>query len=419
MESLGCKLNQAEQEELSRQFVRAGWRSAVSPSQADVYVLNTCTVTHVADRKVRQKIRWVRRNNPKAQIIAIGCYAHQAPERLLAAGADLVLDNNNKVNLPEMLDVENAVPSPMSAPINPIIPKGRTRSLVEIQSGCDHNCSFCIVPSTRGHSRSVPFDHVITSVRERVNEGYKEVVLTGTEIGAYSSEGQGILDLIKAILGKTNVQRLRLSSLQPHELTPELLDLWTTNRLCNHLHISLQSGSDSVLRRMKRSYDTATFHNTVLTARKAISDLAITTDVIIGFPGEIDAEFEESFRFCQDIEFSSIHAFPFSARPGTSAETMRPQVKEDIKRDRIRRMLHLSECMSHRFRERFLGQVLHVLWEKESSSGTWNGLTTNGLRVFLVDHCKNGGHSLSNRILPVRIVGTSAKGLCGHLINNI
>jgi len=420
VESLGCKLNQAEQEEIFRQFIHAGWRSAVSPSKADVYVLNTCTVTHVADRKVRQRIRWVRRNNPQAHIIAIGCYAHQAPEQLLAAGADLVLNNCDKINLPGLLDAENAASSSIEAsPIGGTISLGRTRSLVRIQSGCNHNCSFCIVPSTRGYSQSVPLEQVIALVRERVNEGYKEIILTGTEIGDYCSEGQGISDLIREILAKTDIERLRLSSLQPHELSSDLLNLWTTNRLCNHLHISLQSGSDPVLRRMQRSYNTTTFRAIVLTARKAIHDLAITTDVIVGFPGESDAEFEESLRFCQDMEFSSMHVFPFSPRPGTVAATLLPQVKETIKKDRIRVMLHLAHSTSHSFREQFLGQVLTVLWEKEASNGTWNGLTTNGIRVFLEDHYGNSGPSLSNCILPVRIVSTNAQGLCGQLINTL
>jgi threonylcarbamoyladenosine tRNA methylthiotransferase MtaB len=304
-------------------------------------------------------------------------------------------------------------------------PSIRTRSLIKIQDGCDDFCSFCIVPYTRGREHSLPSDKVLEEVRARVAAGYREVTLTGTKIGAYQRDGagnrlcvapnrqtSGLPSLIERILKETEVERLRLSSLQPHDLTPQTVKLWAEKRLCPHLHLPLQSGSDRVLQRMKRQYSTEDYQRAVSLAREAIPDLAITTDILVGFPGESESEFEKSYRFCQRIGFANLHVFPYSPRPGTAAARMPQQVEDRVKKERTQRMLALAKESAHRFREQFLGRTVPVLWERKAERGVWSGLTDNYLRVFVESETP-----LTNRLLPVRLVGECKQGLFGETVD--
>jgi threonylcarbamoyladenosine tRNA methylthiotransferase MtaB len=396
LDTVGCKLNQAETQHLAQQFAQAGYQLVAPDDGADVYVLNTCTVTHVADGKCRRLINQARRRNPGALVIAIGCYVERARRELAQMrGVDLVLDNRQKMDLLPRLEELGHLVRPRTGASRAA---SRTRAFIKVQDGCDNFCSYCIVPLVRGSEKSLPLDQVLADVRNRVADGYQEVVLTGTEIGAYSHEGAGLKELLQLILAETRVARLRLSSLQPQEITPELLGLWADERLCRHFHLSLQSGSDAVLKQMKRRYTTADYQRAVDLIRQAVPGVAITTDVIVGFPGETEAEFEQSYSFCKQMQFARIHVFSYSPRPGTQAALMPRQVEDKVKRERSRRMLALGRACVRSFRKKFLGETMLVLWEKETC-GIWSGLTDNYIRAYA-----KSDQDLTNRLLPVKLV---------------
>lgn len=420
LETLGCKLNQAETESLAGQLLRAGYNIAEDIANADIYLLNTCTVTHIADRKSRHLLRMARRRNPDALIVATGCYAQRASKELTKLEeVDLVIGNGDKNHLPDTIGSwlnSHRYPPRGKSTVNTenAAPVFRTRSQVKIQEGCNRFCSFCIVPYVRGQERSVPPQQVLDEIRARVDQGYKEVTLTGTRIGAYgqddSSSDANLGELIRYILNETGIARLRLTSLQPQDLTPELIGLLREERLCRHVHLSLQSGCDSTLRRMRRGYSLTDYCRAVSLARKAIPGLAVTTDVIVGFPGETEEEFKESYHFCQRMDFARIHVFPYSPRPGTTAAGMPNQVRETVKRERIGKMLKLAEESAHRFRMQSAGQTVMVLWERETEPGLWSGLSDNYIRVFTP-----GNEALTNRLLPVRLSSELGAGMMGSL----
>ncbi len=395
LDTVGCKLNQAETQLLARQFARAGYRLVPPDDVADVYVLNTCTVTHVADGKCRRQLNQARRRNPGALVVAIGCYAQRARQELSRIkGVDLVLDNSQKMDLLPRLEESGRLTRPEAVSARADF---RTRAFIKVQDGCNNFCSYCIVPLVRGREKSLPLEQVLADVKNCVADGYKEVVLTGTEIGAYNDKGIGLKELLRRILEETGVARLRLSSLQPQEITPELIGLWQDERLCRHFHLSLQSGSDAVLKRMKRRYTTADYKRAVDLIREAVPGAAITTDVIVGFPGETDDEFQESYNFAGQMKFARIHVFSYSPRPGTRAADMPQQVDDRVKRERSRRMLALGRVCIRNFRKRFLGKTMLVLWEKETG-GLWSGLTGNYIRAYT-----KSDEDLTNQLLPVKL----------------
>lgn len=396
LETLGCKLNQAESESLARQLAERGCRVVPPSDGAAIYILNTCTVTHIADRKSRHLLRLAQRRNPGAFIIAIGCYAERAPRELAqVTGVDMVLGNEEKACLLDVLEEQGLI-STSSA----LLPQmHRTRSLVKVQEGCNQFCSYCIVPLVRGRERSLPLDEAVAEVRARVERGYREVVLTGTQIGSYRNSPEL---LIQRILIETGIERLRLSSLQPREITAGLLSLWqdSSKRLCRHLHLPLQSGNDAVLRRMGRRYSTEDYAQAVARIREAIPDVAITTDVMVGFPGETDEDFAESYHFCQQMAFANIHVFPYSERPCTPATLMPEKIDEPVKKERSKRMLKLARESARRFEEQFLGRTMMVLWEREVDDGVWVGLTDNYIRVVA-----QSKKPLKNWLIPARLGG--------------
>jgi len=401
LETLGCKLNQAESETLARQLAEAGHRLVPGVDEADVYILNTCTVTHLADAKCRHLLRLAHRRNPGALLLATGCYAERVPQELAQIeGVSLVVGNDKKPQLLTLLEESGYVnrAPPVSEPGAMVEPAARrTRAFIKVQDGCNNLCAYCIVPLVRGGERSLPAAQIVAEVRRRIADGYKEVVLTGTEIGAYGYDGVDLKGLLERILAETNIDRLRLSSLQPQEISAGLLELWRDRRLCPHFHLSLQSGSDGVLRRMRRHYSAGDYQRSVSLIRSFVPDAAITTDVIVGFPGESEAEFEESYRFCKEIDFARIHVFPYSARPGTEAAVM-PLVAEAIKKERSQRMLALAGESVRNFKQRFLGKVRPVLWESECQDGLWSGLTDNYIKVY-TRSCAD----LANKLQPVRV----------------
>jgi threonylcarbamoyladenosine tRNA methylthiotransferase MtaB len=415
--TLGCKLNQAETESLVAQFSGSGFQVVAPGDMADVYVANTCTVTHIADRKSRHWLRLARRRNPQALVIAAGCYARRSPEELSDL-ADLVVDNAEKENLfalIQTLSLEARGPGEGDTKQSPLpAAPARTRSLIKIQDGCHGHCTYCIVPKVRPYEYSLPAFQIIDTVKQKVALGYREVVLTGTKVGSYTNRGTGIANLLQRILRESGVERLHLSSLQPSEISSEFLTLWQDDRLCRHFHLALQSGSDAVLRRMKRSYSLDQYTGAMNLIRERIPDAAITTDVIVGFPGESDDEFKESYSLCRQAGFANIHVFPFSPRPDTVAERMTGQAGDRIKRERTQRMLELSRNCRRSFCERFLGQITPVLWEKETGpgSGVYSGLTNNYIRAFA-----SSEKPLSNQLAPVRLMEFHDQGMLGEIVS--
>ena len=415
--TLGCKLNQAETESLANRFSKAGFQ-LVSPNDvADIYIANTCTVTHIADRKSRHWLRLARRRNPRALIIATGCYAQRSRQEL-AHLADLVVDNKEKEHLLALtpaLSLEGRGLGESETKQSQVLAATvRTRSLIKIQDGCHGPCTYCIVPKVRPHEYSLPSSQIIDEVKQKVALGYKEVVLTGTKVGSYRDGSADLRDLVQRILSSTSIERLRLSSLQPSEISSELLDLWQDERLCRHFHLALQSGSETVLQRMRRSYSVDQYQRTIILIKEKIPEVAITTDIMVGFPGESAEEFEQSYSFCQQAGFANIHVFPFSPRPETAAARMPEQIKDKIKQERNQRMLALSRSSRRRFCEQFLGQTMPVLWEKETSPGSsiYSGLTGNYIRVFT-----DSEKSLNNEITPVKLVEFHNQGIWGEVID--
>ncbi len=413
---LGCKLNQAEVESLARQFFLAGYTIVDAGQPADVFILNSCTVTSLADRKSRQLLRRARRLNPSAQVIATGCYAQRAPEDLRRMPeVTMVAGNAEKMRLPELLGIYGAEPETTG----PRVP-GRTRAFVKIQEGCNQVCAYCIVPKTRGRERSVPVESLITQVKNRAAEGYREVVLTGTQLGSYGFEfGPNLHNqpwyetLIRRILDETSVERLRMSSLQPQEISPGLIDLYAQGRLCPHVHMPLQAGSDGVLKRMRRRYDTASYAKAVASLRAAAPDISITTDIIVGFPGESDEEFEEGRRFAEGIGFADMHVFPYSSRPGTSAAFMPNHIPDGAKQARGAQMLLAAKESARAYRQGMVGKLVRVLWEgtaRGQGLQTWTGHAENYIQVRTRSAC-----DLSNYVIPARIVAARDDGLWAEL----
>lgn len=398
--TLGCKLNQAESELLAHKFADAGY-TITTGNTADIFILNTCSVTHIADRKSRRLIRMLRELNPGALIAVTGCYAEWAGEELKDLGADIVAGNQDKMLLPSALQDKTAGCFTGNKQQHHHKPLQRVRSFIKIQDGCGNNCSYCIVPLLRRQVYSIDPDLVIKEINSRVKDGYKEVILTGTEIGSYAGKGFNLQGLITRILYETGIERLHLSSLQPQEINQDLLDVWQDKRMCRHFHLALQSGSDRILRRMKRLYDADRYLSAVKTIRGRLPDASITSDIMVGFPGESEEDFRESYEFCRRNEFASMHVFAYSPRPGTAAAKMQGKVNEKVKKERSLRMLELAVSDADTFVRRFIGQIRPVLWENEikPGSGIYVGLTDNYIRVYA-----ESDEDITNTISEVRLV---------------
>ncbi len=412
LETLGCKLNQAETESIARQLVGAGHTLVKVADKADIYILNTCTVTQTADAKARQLLRAAHRRNPDSTIVVTGCYAQRAPQVVAEIeGVNLVVGNNEKQHLLPLLQEAKYLSSPTyhkeSTPTGQSLM--RTRAFIKIQDGCGNFCAYCVVPLVRTKESSLPTEQIIAEIKQQAANGYKEVVLTGTKVGSYHHNNLSIKDLLERILSETSITRIRLSSLQPQEISPQLIRLWQDSRLCPHFHLSLQSGSDAVLNRMKRRYSVDQFQETVSLLRTEVPNVAITTDVIVGFPGETEEYFTESYELCRQLQFARIHVFSYSPRQGTTAANM-PQLEDRIKRERSQQMLALARDSAQNFRQQFSGKKMAVLWEQPCGKGVWSGLTGNYIRVF----AKNN-NNLTNKLLPAKLINAKGDGVCGEV----
>lgn len=392
LDSIGCRLNIGEMEELALILAGHGHRIVGPGDDADLFIFNTCAVTHVAARKSRKILRQIRRDHPHASIVATGCYADLSAEEVERLGVDMVVGNHQKDQLADelanagLLHDADPIGDADAAPFP--VPHGRTRAFVKVQDGCDNRCTFCIVTVARGNSRSRPLESVVAQVRHLTEIGYREAVLTGVHLGSYGhdrDDRHGLENLVAAILERTDIPRLRLSSLEPWDMRPELFDLWSDRRLQPHLHLPLQSGCDATLRRMSRRTSQVEFASLVAAANAVIPDLAVSTDVIVGFPGETKEDFEESIEFVESMAFSRLHVFRYSPRAGTAAAHMPDQVDPATAQGRSRRLHALGADLETSFRRGMLGSKVQVLWESSEPFGDgnrWSGLTGNYVRVL-------------------------------------
>lgn len=483
--TLGCKVNQADSEAISDQMNAAGFVQRDFTENADVYIVNTCTVTHLGDRSSRQLIAQAHRRRPDALLVVTGCYAELNPARVAKLpGVNLVVGNGGKDTLTELIKekiqhphnsiVEEQTESDsqeakteiadsdsageQATIITPELPKrrvlpvvsldaqhigsdtlltltdpdeepqpenpsrlspfeniaaseqannrlfSRTRVQMKVQDGCNNRCTYCIVPTVRGNSRSRSIASVVDNVQRKTRAGYQEIVLTGIHLGDYHPDADPRLDLgdlIKALLNDTDMPRIRVSSLEPEDFRLEWLELWQNPRMCRHFHLPMQSGSDAILRRMARRYNSERYRTIIQTAKQLIPGVAISTDIITGFPGETDEDFEQTYQLAEQLEFAKAHIFRFSPRQGTAAARMRDQIKDEVKKARSQRLLDLNEIHSRQFRERFLDTTIPVLIEQKKN-GFWEGLTDNYIRVEIHDlpESAEGWH---HTLVPARL----------------
>ena len=417
--SLGCRLNQSEIETMARRFTAAGHVVVGGPAQADVCVLNTCAVTAEAERKSRHRVQALARANPEMYIAVVGCYATLTPEHCAALpGVAWVVPNVDKGRVVETVgkgEANRVKDADISASFLDLPrPYRRTRAFVKVQDGCDNHCTYCIVRLLRGPSRSRSLADVVAEMQALVDEGCQEAVLTGVNLGAYGRDlghPDGLRALVEALLADTDLPRLRLSSLEPWDVDEGFLGLWRDARLCRQLHLPLQAGCDETLRRMGRRTTTAAFARLVEVARAATPDMAVTTDVIVGFPGEDEAAFRASYEFVEAMEFARLHVFTYSERPGTSAVRLPSRVGREEAHERARVMRELGDGQARRFRRRFVGQKMAVLWERRRRDGLWAGLTDNYIQVVT-----SAESNLHNQRVATRLIAERDGCLVGEVI---
>lgn len=404
--TLGCKLNQAETQQAARELQRHGCVTVDRPSRADAYLINTCTITHVADRKARRLIRLAHRLSPEAPVVVTGCYAERDGETLRRdLNVQIVGNARKSAAAGAVLEALDQIePSAAAADAAPTASSQRTRAFIKIQEGCDDVCAFCIVPYVRGRERARSIPEIVAQARERVAEGVQEIVLTGTQPGAYGrdrDDGTSAARLIEALLAETDAPRIRYSSIQPQDITPELIACWEDSRMCRHFHIALQSGADPVLRRMRRRYTAEQFERAVEWIRAAVPGASITTDIIAGFPGESDADHEATLRLVERLRFADLHVFPYSSRPSTSAARLSDDVPPALKRERAAQLRDLGRSHTREWRSAQVGQTASVLFETGD-----RGLTDTYLPVRA-----ERADERVNQIAPVQIVALDESSL--------
>ncbi|MCK5149082.1 tRNA (N(6)-L-threonylcarbamoyladenosine(37)-C(2))-methylthiotransferase MtaB [bacterium] len=411
--TFGCKLNQAETAGLAQSFVEKGYTIARDDTPADVSVINTCTVTGRSSAKCRQSIRQILRDSPHTTIIVTGCYSQVAANEIAAIdGVDYIFGSQDKFFLldnfvgPGKLDRAEIHVSAMedldSAISNVGEFQSQTRAYLKIQDGCEHNCAYCIVPVTRGPCRSVSELEVVDQAGKLIDSGFKEIVLTGVHVGDYGKERHGrteLTALIHKLLDETSVQRLRLSSLNCEDITDELLDLFATDsRLCRHFHIPLQAGEDGTLSAMNRDYSISDFKAVIQGIIDKLGNVGLGSDVIVGFPGESDEQFEKTVLFVESLPFTYLHVFPYSIRPGTVAAGMKGHIPATVKNERARRLRTLARDKKLAFNASFVGKTLSVLFEGRNLDGRISGFTSEYTRVSVPFR-----ESLVNEIVKVSI----------------
>lgn len=430
--TLGCKVNQADTASMENLFLRSGHQLVSFDGEADVYIINTCVVTNTGQRKSRQTIHRAIRKNPNALIVVTGCYPQTAAEEVKAiAGVDMIIGNQDRAQIVQLVeerlahrqtDTLDAVHKLTASTAFEEMAAGditdKTRAFLKIQEGCNQFCTYCIIPYARGPLRSRSLESIRTETQRLISAGFKEIVLIGIHLGCYGKEnpdGPTLYDAVKTVLDVPGVQRLRLGSLESVEVEPRLLTLMQEDaRFCRHLHLPLQSGCDKTLQAMHRPYTTAKFKTLLADIKTRVPDIAITTDVIAGFPGETEADFETTCKFAESCGFSKMHIFPFSARKGTPAEKFAGAVTEAVKKERADILGRIDETMHKAFLQAMVGQTAEVLFEQPAGEDYFEGLTGNYQRVFV----KSGGRNLGGEILPVKITAFDGEKLLGEIIKD-
>ena len=434
--SLGCKVNQYETNAMSQEFLEAGYEVVEFSDVADIYIVNTCTVTNIADRKSRQMLRRVKENNRNAILVATGCYAQVGKEELeKLEEIDFIVGNNEKKEIvriiedyqvckdkelknDDVLSVENTTLISDVMHQKEYIEFGtttyteKTRAVVKVQDGCDRFCSYCIIPYARGRVRSRKLENIVTEVERIVDKGIKEIVITGIHIASYGKdfkENIGLIDLLEKLNEIEGLKRIRLGSIEPTIITEQFVErLSKLDKICDHFHLSLQSGCDDTLKRMNRRYTTSEFEIVTKLLRKEFPSAALTTDIIVGFPGETNEEFEQTYEFLKKVAFYKMHVFKYSQRKGTKAAGMPNQIDGSIKEQRSKRLLELSDENEKKYNIEYNGKVVEVLFE-EKDGDLYKGHTKNYIQVFAK------GENLENVICNVLVKENKGNDLFGEL----
>lgn len=423
--TLGCKVNQYDTEAVVELFKKEGYEEVAFDEMADVYVVNTCTVTHLSDRKCRQMLRKTKKLNPNSVLVAMGCYAQAAGEQIKidVPEVDLIVGTNKRnemIDLVEkykmnqedynyvgdIMDVEEFEELRISNMGE------HTRAYLKIQEGCNNYCTYCIIPYVRGKIRSRKIENVIGEAKRLIDAGFKEIILTGIHVASYGKDlgNTSLIEAIRAIHDLEGLERIRLSSIEPVVVTPEFLEaIKALPKLCHHFHLSLQSGCDTVLRRMNRKYTTQEYKESVEALREIWPDVAITTDIIVGFPGETEEEFNQTLQFAKEIGFAQVHLFPYSMREGTVAAKMKDQIDSGIKDERLKRLKEITLASQEDFINQFIGTNMEVLFEKDEM-GKSHGYTSNYIKVETPSK-----EDLVNTIHTVHIEGRQGEVLEGNV----
>ena len=401
IDTLGCRVNQYESEAMVEQFIRDGYEVARFDDLSDVYVINTCTVTNMGDKKSRQMIRRARRLNEEAIIAVVGCYAQIASTEVASIeGVDVVLGTRNKGDIvywvnryrdekKQIIEISDVLKNKVFEDLNIKEYKARTRAFVKIQDGCNRFCSYCLIPYARGAVCSKKPDKIIAEVHELADHGFKEILLSGIHIASFGLDLEGNWDLVR-VLEEVNkvsgIERIRIGSIDPAFFTNDVIEkIMSLKKLCHHFHLSLQSGCDETLKRMNRKYTAKEYKTVVESLRQKISGVNITTDVIVGFPGETQEEFNETYDFLKDIELSKMHVFKYSPRKGTKAAGIKEQVDGNIKEERSHKLITLNNILEKKFNNKFIGKNMNVLYELKSENNAYGfeGYTNNYIKVMV------------------------------------
>ena len=422
--TLGCKVNQYETNAMIQQFQEHGYELVEFEEKADIYIINTCTVTNMSDKKSREMLRRAKKQNPVSTLVAVGCYAQVGKEKLeQIPEIDLILGTNEKNNIVAYVEKyrkekkrEEVVTDVMQMrefqDFGTITYTDKNRAAIKVQDGCDRFCSYCIIPYARGRVRSRKIESVVKEAEEISKKGVKEIVITGIHIASYGKDLPGnisLIHLLEALNAVPTIQRIRLGSLEPKLMTKEFIErLVKLEKICDHFHLSLQSGCNATLARMNRRYTTEEFYEVVTMLRQAYPNVSLTTDIIVGFPGETEEEFEETYQFLQKVQFYKMHVFKYSPRSGTKAAQMKEQIDGNKKEIRSNRLLELSDKNQQEQNKKEIGKVVEVLWE-EYKDGYYIGHTTNYEEVKI-----NTQEQLENTITKVTITGTNGLTLLGE-----
>ncbi|QTA93105.1 tRNA (N(6)-L-threonylcarbamoyladenosine(37)-C(2))-methylthiotransferase MtaB [Desulfonema magnum] len=405
--TLGCKVNQYESEVIARELESEGWVPANDNETADICIINTCTVTQKASMQSRQAIRQAIRSNPEGRVLVTGCYAQTEPDQIKKIkGVSDIIGHKDKHKIVENLKLEtgNRKPDSQVSSFRFQVSNARTRPFLKIQDGCNTFCTYCIVPYARGRSRSMPFENVLQNIRQLKDAGFHEVVLTGIHLGCYGTDlspATSLSELLHCIHDSDRTDRIRLSSIEPHEITDDIIELVAkSDTLCHHFHIPLQSGDDFILKQMHRPYTNAFFRTLITKIHEMMPDAAIGVDTLIGFPGETEQAFENTYATIKDLPVTYLHVFPFSSREGTPASTYPNKVPSKVIKTRCQKMRTLGNAKKNEFYRTVVGKSAEVLIEskRDKSSGLLKGSTSNYIPVLV-----NGGDELKNTLVSVRI----------------